>query len=159
MLTWGQVLSHPISCFIMFDHQAPFWDGRIFCSDKTGFVRHDHMCMYTLFSVVLISCDWILENRPSTYAHKLKFTLLHQWITTFKDYSRTASPLAIVNWSALLNGILLTLWCHGCGNGTMGRHLLGGQYPKLLVLLARCLLGLVVWQRHLLVACTGSSNY
>ena len=99
---------------------------------------------------------WPDLGKPTIYTHQLKFILLRHWITTLKEYSCTASPLATVNWSALLNSILPTLWCHDGGNGTMGWHLLGGQYLKLLILLAGRLLGLVIWQRHLLVACTGS---
>ena len=102
---------------------------------------------------------WPDLGKPTIYTHRLNFILLHQWITTLKDCSCTASPLATVNWSAFLNVNLPTLCRHGCENGAMGRHLLGGQHLKLLILLDRRLFGIVVWQRLLLVTCTGSKGY
>ena len=56
------------------------------------------------FNLILLSiCDYMAQQKPAMFTHRLKFILLVQpiYVATLNNYAWSLPPLANVNWSSL----------------------------------------------------------
>ena len=97
---------------------------------------------------------WLSEQKPDMFAHKLKFILLPQLILTLNNYACLLSPLANVDWSAVPECFLLTMYIHNWWNGDKGEIQLGRGDLIWLSLSVHVCLGLAMKYWPFLVTCT-----
>ena len=67
--------------------------------------------VYLLSSDKIIICDWILESRPNRHTRPIPI-LLAQLMATFVHYTFTVPVSGLVDQSAFLERLLLTLYIH-----------------------------------------------